>query len=73
MAKAFEEAREKGNFVLEDFGTIIESGEGILVPVEVQRRMERDYGVNHDYEKQLLMAIEAAKRQDPNTIQKQNP
>jgi hypothetical protein len=58
MAKAFKEARDKGNFNLEDFGTIIEWGDGNEVPSAVKQRMERDYGVNHNYESQLLAAIE---------------
>lgn len=59
MAKAFKEARDKGAaFNLEEYGTIIEHGEGKDVPMDVRKRMERDYGVRHDYEEQLLQVIE---------------
>ncbi len=57
MAKSFKEARDKGAFNLEEFGTIIEHGNGSDVPADIRKRMERDYGVKHDYESQLLKAI----------------
>ncbi len=42
----FMEAQKRGMFYPEDFGVIIESGEGD--PSEdVRSRMERDYGFNH--------------------------
>lgn len=63
MAKAFKEARERGSFNLEEYGTIIENGEGDKVPQDVERRMERDYGVKHDYEAQLLRAIALVEKQ----------
>jgi hypothetical protein len=59
MAKLFKEARERGNFKLEDYGAIIESGEGYDVPPEVMERMERDYGVNHNFENDLIKVIDA--------------
>jgi hypothetical protein len=62
MAHAFKEAREKGPFDLSNYGAIIESGDGIDPPQEVQQRMERDYGMNHNFEEELLRAAEAAKR-----------
>lgn len=65
MAEAFKKARDSGDFNLEDFGTIIECGVGEEVPEDVARRMERDYGVRHDFEQQLIDAIEAMKRQKP--------
>jgi hypothetical protein len=63
MAKAFKDARDKGRFNLEDYGTIIEWGEGSDVPPTTRQRMEREYGVCHDYEKQLLKAIDTLKSQ----------
>src|SRR5579871_3402373 len=66
MAQAFREAREKGNFSLEDFGSIIEMGAGQDVPAEVMQRMESQYGVNHRFEEELLKAIAASKPQDAN-------
>ena len=62
MAKSFKEARDKGLFDIEDYGAIIESGEGIDPPDEVKRRMEREYGMNHHYEDDLLRAIEQIKQ-----------
>ena len=61
MAKAFKEAREKGAFDIEDYGSVIESGEGAEPPEEVQLRMERDYGMNHRYEEDLLRAANAVR------------
>ena len=61
MARSFKEARDKGAFDIEDYGTIIECGEGSEPSDEVKRRMEREYGMNHHYEDDLLRAIERAK------------
>ena len=66
MAEAFKKARDGGYFNLGDFGTILEAGEGTDAPADVKARMERDYGVRHDYEEQLLRAIEAVKRRNGN-------
>lgn len=54
MAEAFAKARQAGNFVLGDYGTIIEAGEGHDVPPDVELRMTRDYGVKPGYEEELL-------------------
>ncbi len=43
----FIRAQNSGAFSPEDYGVIIESGEGEPA-VEVRQRMERDYGFNHD-------------------------
>lgn len=59
MAQAFKDAREKGNFKLEEYGTILEIGEGADVPPDIMHRMEVHYGVNHHYEDELMAAIEA--------------
>lgn len=64
MAASFKEAQGKGNYNLEDFGTILESGIGALVPADVAARMERDYGVRHDYEEQMLRVIDEIKRRE---------
>ena len=61
MAKSFKDARENGSFNLEDFGTILEKGYGMDVPLDIKQRMEHDYGVNHSYEDELLVAIESMK------------
>lgn len=42
----FMEAQNSGMFYPEDYGVIIESGEGEPTD-EVRERMERDYGFNH--------------------------
>ncbi len=59
MAQAFREAQARGPVELELFGSIIESGEGAEVPPEVQKRMERDFGVRHDFEDRLAKAVTA--------------
>lgn len=61
MAKAFKDARDKGAFDLEDYGTIIEHGDGEEPSEEVKRRMEKDFGMNHRYEENLLRAVEEIK------------
>ena len=65
MAKAFADARAKGAFELEDYGTIIEYGHGKDVPADVQARMALDYGVNNNYEDLLTDAVEHIKSQVP--------
>ncbi len=62
MAKAFRDACQE-TFNLEDYGTIIEYGEGEIVPEQVQNRMERYYGVDHHYEATLSAAIEKLQSQ----------
>lgn len=62
MAASFKEARERGNFVMEDYGTVLEWGEGDEVPADVQDRMTREYGADTDYETKLLQAIALQKR-----------
>lgn len=64
MAKSFKEARDKGAFDIEDYGAIIECGEGAEPPPQVKRRMEREYGMNHDYEDDLLRVIENMEHKD---------
>ncbi len=61
MAKSFSDARAKGAFEIEDYGTVIEYGDGVNPPDEIKRRMEREYGMNHNYEDDLLRAIENIK------------
>lgn len=63
MADSFKKARESGAFNLGDHGTIIEAGEGDIVPDEVRERMARDYGVRDDYEDELLRAIDSLEQQ----------
>ena len=57
MAEAFKEAREQGAFNLEDFGTVVEWGEGEKIPEVVQARMKREYGVDEDYETKLIQSL----------------
>ncbi len=42
----FMEAQKSGMFYPEDFGVIVESGEG-EPPAEVRKKMETEYGFNH--------------------------
>ncbi|NBX02770.1 MAG: hypothetical protein EBR02_01630 [Alphaproteobacteria bacterium] len=62
MAEAFKEAREKGGFNLDEFGTIIEWGEGEQIPAEVEARMIRDHGIDPDYENKLIQALEEKRK-----------
>jgi hypothetical protein len=64
MAKSFKAARDSGIFNIEDYGTIIECGNGVQPPDAVKRRMEREFGMNHHYEDDLLRAVENIKRQE---------
>ncbi len=59
MAEAFKRARDAGKLDLQEYGTIIEWGRGKEAPDEIRTQMERDFGVNHDYEADLIKAIEA--------------
>ena len=59
MARAFKEARDHGQIHLEEYGTIIECGDGNDVPADIRERMEKEYGVNHRYEEQLFQALVA--------------
>lgn len=43
----FMEAQKTGMFFPEDYGVIIESGEGDPTP-EIREKMEREYGFNHE-------------------------
>jgi len=61
MASAFGYARDRGGLDIADYGTILESGEGEEPPVKVQLRMERDYGVNHQFEDRLVALAQTAK------------
>lgn len=45
--KDFMQAQQQGTFYPEEFGVVIESGEG-EPSAEVRARMERDYGFNHE-------------------------
>lgn len=47
---AFKDAESAGNFNLRYFGEILAHGEGNEPPDEVKRRVEREYGVNHQFE-----------------------
>lgn len=61
----FKEAEEKGNFYYEDFGEILATGEGHEPPEEVKKRMEEEYGFNHDFEKEVIeKATEIQKKED---------
>ncbi len=64
MAKSFKEARDKGAFDIEQYGSVIEYGYGSEPPEEVKKRMEVEYGMNHHYEDDLLQAVEEIKRKE---------
>lgn len=56
MAKAFREAQQRGELQMEDYGTVLEWGEGDTPPSDVQDRMRRDFGMRADYEDMLIKA-----------------
>jgi hypothetical protein len=56
-AKAFGDARKSGRMNLMDFGSVIEAGEGENPPEDVKLRMEREFGMRHDNDEQLLNMI----------------
>lgn len=58
MAASFKEARESGSFVLEDYGTVVEWGEGEKIPEEVEERMAKQFGADAHYEDKILKALE---------------
>jgi|GEM_PF-1707282 len=64
MAQSFKEARTKGAFNLEDYGSVIEYGDGVEPPDDIKRSMERNYGMNHNYEDELLNAVAEMKRKE---------
>lgn len=66
MASAFRFARERGGFDISDYGTVLESGDGEEPPEQIKKRMERDYGVNHQFEDLLLDGV-SANEEDYNT------
>jgi hypothetical protein len=63
MASAFKQARERGNIDISEYGTIIEEGAGASPPADIRAKMERDFGVTHGSESELLAAV-VAKQSD---------
>jgi len=59
MAEAFKAARDSGGIDIGEYGTVLESGDGAEPPAVIKTRMERDYGVNHGFEDELLNAVAA--------------
>ncbi len=57
-AQLFKEARDKGSFHLEDYGTVIEWGDGHTPPDAIKERMYKEYGVRDDYEEKLQRIID---------------
>lgn len=55
--EAFMEAQKSGTFYPEDFGVIIESGEG-EPSADVRKKMETEYGFNH----QMMVDIPDAQK-----------
>lgn len=62
MAADFKEARERGNIDIAEFGTVLESGMGKEPPEDTKQLMERDYGVNHAFEEEILNALSEARQ-----------
>lgn len=59
-AKAFKDARERGTLVLEDYGTVLEWGLGEAPDANTMQRMERDFGMNHHLEEEMLRKAASA-------------
>ncbi len=58
QAELFAQARRRGRLDLEDYGTILEHGEGEYPPPEVKQRMHQQFGFRDDYEDTLLKIIQ---------------
>ncbi len=54
---AFLKAQEAGAYDLSAFGTILHHGSGLEPSIEVRTRMQEQYGVQHDFEQQIVEAI----------------
>ncbi len=50
---SFQKAKTQGGFTMQDFGEVVEWGEGAEVPEEVRARMEAENGVRHGLEAAL--------------------
>lgn len=57
-AKEFYEARERGAVELDDYGTVLEWGEGDDPPAAIKARMRDTYGMRDDFEDMLLKMVE---------------
>lgn len=56
--KAFLDAQQNGqSFDLEDFGTIVKWGIGADVPDDIKEHMEREHGVNHNFQEDMLRKL----------------
>ena len=66
--KPFVKARDSGALRLEDFGSIIEWGEGADVPAEVKERMEREHGMSHQLNDNLIKVLKEQQK-----LQKRGP
>lgn len=60
QARHFAEARARGAFDLNDFGTVLESGAGDEPSQEVRNRMRDRFGMRDDFEEQLKRAVAEA-------------
>lgn len=56
--EAFMKAQEEGLFYPDDYGVIVEAGEG-EPDAEVQKRMEEEYGFNHNAMLDIPSAVSA--------------
>jgi len=57
-AKMFYDARRQGRLNLEDYGTILEWGEGVEPPDAVKKQMRDKFGMRDDFEDLLLALVE---------------
>jgi hypothetical protein len=62
---AFKEAEAEGGFYYEDFGEVLASGEEAEPPDDVKKKMEEEYGFNHNFEEEVIEeAIKEQKKID---------
>ncbi len=57
MAEPLRDAYARGGFDLEDFGTIMEWGEGEQVPEEVSQRMNKQHNLDPDYQSKIIQSL----------------
>lgn len=62
---AFKQAEAAGGYSMSDYGQVVEIGTGANEPpAEVQRRMEKEYNVNHNFEDDVRKKADELKAKD---------
>jgi len=55
----FLEAEKKGDYKLSDYGKVIEMGEGENPSTQVMKKMEKEFGIRHDFEEEFVKALKS--------------